>query len=66
MEQNVHIQIIWEDKLETHTIIQNCKRVWISDDIWKAKLEGCRWKQTGGKTKCIKTTGLIGTVRGHS
>jgi len=66
MEQNVHIQMVCENKLENHTIMQNHKRVWISDDIWKDKLEGCRWKQVGGKTKCIKTTGLIGTVRGHA
>ena len=66
MEQNLHIQMIWEDKLEDHIIMQNLKHVWINDDIWKAKFEGCRWKQTGGKTKCVKTTGLIGTVRGHT
>ena len=66
MEQNVYIQMIWKDKFETHTFMQNCKRVWISDDIWKDKLEGCRWKQINGKTKCVKTTGLIGVVRGHA
>jgi len=66
MEQNVHIQMIWENILEDHIIMQNLKRVWINDDIWKAELEGCRWKQTGGKTKCVKTTGLIDVVRGHA
>jgi len=58
--------MIWETKLEVHIIMQNLKRVWISNDIWKDKLEGCRWKQTGGKTKYVKTTGLIGVVRGHA
>ena len=66
MGQNVHIQMIWETKLEVHIIMQNINRVWMSDDIWLSKLEGCRWKQTGVKTKCVKTTGLIGAVRGHS
>jgi len=58
--------MICENILEAHTGMQICKRVWISDDIWKAKLEGCRLKQTGGRTKCVKTTGLIGIVRGHT
>jgi hypothetical protein len=66
MEQNVHIQMIWEDKLETNIIIQNLKSVWISDDIWMSKLEGCRWKQTGREIKCVKTTGLIGILRGYT
>ena len=58
--------MICENNLERHIIIQNSNRIWISDDIWKTKLEGCRWKQTSGKTKCVKTTGLIGIVRGHT
>jgi|GEM_PF-6476266 len=66
MLQNLQIQTISKYELENYNIMQNIKRVWISDDIWKSKLEGCRWKQTGGKTKCVKTTGLIGVVRGHA
>ena len=58
--------MICETKLEDNMIMQNRKRVWINDNIWKTKLEGCRWKQTDGKTKCLKTTGLIGIVRGHT
>ena len=58
--------MVCENKLENHINMQNRNRVWISDDMWKDKLEGYRWKQTGWKTKCIKTTGLIGTVRGHA
>jgi hypothetical protein len=63
---NPHIQAISEYKLEGHIIMQNCKRVWISDNIWKSKLEGCRLEQLDGKTRCKRTTSLMGIIRGHT
>jgi len=58
--------MICEDNLERHIVMQNYKRVWISDDIWKNKLESCRLEHSDGKIKCKRHTGLIGIVRGHT
>jgi len=66
MRQDLHIQMICEDILEWHLIIQNYKYVGISDNIWKDKLEGCRLEQSDGKIQCKRHKGLIGIVRGHT
>jgi len=63
---NLHIQMICEDILEAHIVMQNSKHVWISDDIWKSKLESCKLDQSNCEIQCKRHTGLIGIVRGHT
>jgi len=65
MKQDLYIQMICENTLEEHVVMQNSKRIWISDDIWKSKLESCNHvKRLTGKTTCKKSIGLIGIIRG--
>jgi len=52
--------------LEDHIVRQYYKHMWINDDIWQTKLEGCRLEHKDGKNQCKKTTGLIGIVREHT
>jgi len=66
MIQNFYIQIICENKLDVYITRKNHKRVLMSDDIWKSKLECCKIEQSDGKIKCKRHTGLIGIIRGHA
>ena len=65
MKQELYIQVISENKLDVYILRRNSKRVWISDDIWKNKLESCALiKELTGEAKCKRSIGLIGVVRG--
>jgi len=66
MKQDLYIQMICENSLEGYILKQNHKRVLMSDNIWKTKLESCKLKQSDEKIKCKRSIGLIGIVRGSA
>jgi len=63
MKQSLYIQMICKLSLEGFILKQNHKRLLMSDDIWKSKLECCKIEQSDGKIKCKRSIGLIGIVR---